>query len=112
MIPRSWNDFEVWPFFSASTSFVIPVAGDGSKDDCEGSLTSSGTVGFLCVDVVFFALLDCLSSSVCELTSAFLFFTKDMLAIFEYVHRKVVPVYHGSLGTRNISALALIDKSC
>ena len=112
IIPRSWNDFETWPFFSASTSFVIPGAGDASKDGRrEGSFAGSGAVGFLCVEVVFFALFDRVSSSLCESTSSFLLFMKDMSGILEYAHCQVVLVYHWNLGTRNNSALALIDKT-
>ena len=79
MIPRSWNDFEAWLFVSASTSFVFSAGDDGSEDGRgEGSFTGSGAVGILCVDVVFFALFHCFSSSLCESTSAFLFLIEDI----------------------------------
>ena len=52
-------------------------------------VAGSGAVGFLCVDVISFALFDGVPSFFCESTSAFLFFVEDMLLFLKLLAVKM-----------------------
>ena len=106
MIPRSWKDLWALSPGSISAGLLDRVVSDGSRDNCrEGFFACSGIICFLSVDVVCFTFFDGTLESLCDIPSALLFLTWDILGCLEnapFVLQRSLPKC-----SQNFSALAL-----